>query len=158
MARRKKRSTRRRYGRRVSGIGRVNFNAVLMQVAGTAGGALLANFLNKSIGANLDPKLVAAGEILIGALVIPQAIKGDIGQGVGSGMLAVGTIKLLQGFGVITGIDQPGGSVFWSDKQLEAVSGNEMALVSGGSLNGVGQTASRANGELALISGLELLD
>jgi hypothetical protein len=100
----KKKTHKKKTGRRrrVSGIG--NMGGVVMQVLGIGAGAFAASALNKAVGPRVNPKLLNAGLIVGGAMLVPKFIKGPIGQAAGAGLVAVGTISMLKSFGVISGI------------------------------------------------------
>jgi hypothetical protein len=92
MARRKKHTKRRTSRRRrVSGINPTN---LLTTVAGVAVGAAAAGFIvNKFLGTQSD---TIKGIVPIAAgIALPMALKGDLGQAAGSGMIAVGVSKFL---------------------------------------------------------------
>ena len=102
MARRKratkKRTTRRR---RMSGVG-----AMGSQVTGalyTIAGAVAAGAVAKFLPSTMNEKLKAAVPVVVG-IMLPKYLKGNIGQGVGAGMVAAGGLKLVQSFGILNGI------------------------------------------------------
>lgn len=143
---RKKKSHGRR--RRVSGVG--NTSEILMQVAGVAAGAVAANFIGKGIGANLNPKIVAAGQIGAG-IFLPKLVKGSLGAGIGNGMIAVGTISLLQNFGVIKGVGASDEITFSSvsgTDELPLIGMDDEMMVSG-------MDDEESMGEVSLISGMD---
>ena len=117
MARRKratkKRTTRRR---RMSGVG-----AMGSQITGalyTIAGAVAAGAVTKFLPATMNEKLKAAVPVVVG-IMLPKYLKGNIGQGVGAGMVAAGGLKLVQSFGILNGI--AGG---YAGYQIPAVSGS----------------------------------
>lgn len=99
MAKRKKnkvkRSTRRS---RMSGMGSVDFTNILSVVAGAVAGGMV----NKLIPADskIDPRIVSGGKVALG-VALPMLSKSgstkNILAGVGSGMIAVGSVELLKG-------------------------------------------------------------
>lgn len=97
MAKRRKASRRRR-GRRMSGVGAVGTN-VLSMVAGAVIGRVLQNRFSSKI----NPKILAAGQVGLG-LVLPRVVKNKFAAGVGSGMIISGALSGLQSFGVISAI------------------------------------------------------
>lgn len=104
MAKRKKsRKVSHRRRRRVSGIGAINMTNVLTQVAGIAAGAAGASILAKTVFPTLDAKIKSAVQIGAG-VAVPMFLKSELGKSVGAGMIAVGSIGLLQSFNVISGI------------------------------------------------------
>ena len=117
MARRKratkKRTTRRR---RMSGVG-----AMGSQITGalyTIAGAVAAGAVTKFLPATMNEKLKAAVPVVVG-IMLPKYLKGNIGQGIGAGMVAAGGLKLVQSFGILNGI--AGG---YAGYQIPAVSGS----------------------------------
>lgn len=103
MARRKKRSSRKKsYGRRsrMGAMGGGIMNAIGL-VAGAAAGRIVATKLLP----NMDSKIKNAGVIALGALVFPKLIKGGLGSSIGAGMVAAGGLGVLQDFNVIGAIE-----------------------------------------------------
>ena len=134
MARRKhKKSYRRRHSRKMSGIGALK-NIDFMNIAGVVGGALVAGYANKLLGetATKNPKAVAGGKVALG-VALPMFMKNRLGQGLGAGMIAVGSVDLLRSFGVIAGdFDIPvingaefGEDVLGEDFDIPVVNGDE---------------------------------
>lgn len=111
MPRRKKhhRTTRRRHHRMGAVSAKGMATKVLSVAAGAFVGRTLQNMATKSL-TTVSPKIVGLGVIVIGAMV-PKFLKGDMGQGLGDGILAIGTISTLQQFGVISGIGYMPGRV-----------------------------------------------
>jgi len=103
MARRRKTHHRRTRRHRV---GAVNMKSLGTKVLGTAAGAFAARTLY-NIGLKtfptLKPQYVGLGIIGIGAFV-PKFIKSEIGSAVGDGIVAIGALSTLQGFGLISGV------------------------------------------------------
>jgi hypothetical protein len=95
----KKHAPRRR--RKMSGIGAVG--SMAMNVAYTIAGGVAAQAVTKYLPATLDDKVKAAIPLAVG-LFLPKVLKGNVGQGLANGMIAVGGIKLVQSFGVLNGI------------------------------------------------------
>ena len=75
-------------------------------VLGVIAGAVIAGYLNKLIPATVNDKVVAGGKIALG-LALPMLVKSgsmkNIVSGVGSGMIAVGSVDLLKSFNVLSG-------------------------------------------------------
>jgi hypothetical protein len=119
----KRRTTRRR--RRISGIGSGNMQAVLMNVGGIAAGAFLGNAITKIVAGKLDAKILGAAKIAAGAFLLPKFMPGAMGAALGNGLMAIGSIELLQSFNVIKGIGEDGELEF-------AISGTDnLSLISG---------------------------
>lgn len=95
-----KRKSAPRRRRRMSGIGAVGSTA--MSVAYTIAGGVAAQLVSKFVPI-ANEKIKAAIPVAVG-LVLPRFVKGDAGQGIANGMIAVGGIKLVQSFGVLNGI------------------------------------------------------
>lgn len=133
MARRKHKKSHRRTHRRMSGIGAIK-NIDFTNIAGVIGGALIAGYANKLLGATAtnNPKAVAGGKVALG-VALPMFMKNRLGQGLGAGMIAVGSVDLLRSFGVISGdFDIPvingaefGEDVLGADFDIPVVNGDE---------------------------------
>jgi hypothetical protein len=102
MAKKKRSKTHGTRRRRSHRMGAVNLQSVGMKVAGIAAAAFVDNVVSKNM-TTLDPKIVGVVEIAAGVL-LPRFLKGNIGEGLSDGLIAVGTIKLLKGFKVISGV------------------------------------------------------
>lgn len=107
MAKRRKHTAKKHHTRRHkshSGLGAIDFTNIL----GVAAGAVAAGFLNKVIPETVDTKIVAGGKIALG-VALPMFVKSGklkgIMAGVGAGMIAVGSVDLLKGFGILSGAD-----------------------------------------------------
>lgn len=102
MARKRKtRSTHSRRRRRVSGFGSND----LQVVAGAVIGAVGAAFANSKVAAMtkpIDPKIVAAVEVLGGGLLAAKA-KSALVKGIGLGVVATGANSAAKSFGLISG-------------------------------------------------------
>ena len=103
MARRKRATKKRAIGRRrrMSGVG-----AMGSQITGalyTIAGAVAAGAVTKFLPSTMNEKLKAAVPVVVG-IMLPKYLKGDIGQGIGAGMVAAGGLKLVQSFGILNGI------------------------------------------------------
>lgn len=108
MARRRKKATSRRKGRRRMGaIGKAGMQSIL----GIVGGAIAAKFVTAKVLPNLDARIKSAGVIALGALVFPRIVKGELGKAIGNGMVAVGGANLVSefipGIGAMETIDFP---------------------------------------------------
>lgn len=100
----RKATTHRR--RRVSGIGKINASGILMDVAGYAGGAILArevsNIIKKQFP-TLSDTMIGGGQVVAGVL-LPHFVKSKLGADLGAGMIAMGGAVLAVKLGVISGI------------------------------------------------------
>ena len=106
MAKKKRKVHHRR--RRVSGVGRINVKSIGIKVLGTAAGAFAARLLyNMGLKQfpTIKPQYAGLGIVVVGAL-IPKFIKSELGSAAGDGMIAIGSLSALQGFGVISGVGQ----------------------------------------------------
>ena len=109
MARRKKHTkkiTRRRKSRKMGAAGSGMTNALFTIVGGVA-----ARFVSNTInGTTLDASykgyVAAAAPIAVG-LFLPRFIKSDMGKALGTGMIAVGGLELVQSTGVLAGMSMP---------------------------------------------------
>jgi hypothetical protein len=118
MARRKRATKKRAIGRRrrMSGVG-----AMGSQITGalyTIAGAVAAGAVTKFLPSTMNEKLKAAVPVVVG-FMLPKYLKGNIGQGIGAGMVAAGGLKLVQSFGILNGI---GGG--YAGYQVPQVSGS----------------------------------
>lgn len=109
--RRKSASTRRKVGavgKRRDGITRT---------IGLVLGAVGTGLINKYVGTKVDGKVLAFGEVALGYF-LPNFIKGNLGAGIGDGLIAAGGLNLLSEFGVLNGIPVIAG---W--RELSSVNG-----------------------------------
>ena len=123
MAKRRKKAVKRRSGKRSkSGMGAIDFTSIL----GVVAGAVAAGYLDKVIPETIDNKIVAGGKIALG-VALPMFVKGgnmkNILAGVGSGMIAVGSIDLLKEFGALSGAAD--------DEMLEISLNGDLDVLSG---------------------------
>jgi hypothetical protein len=103
MARRRKTHHRRTRRHRV---GAVNMKSLGTKVLGTAAGAFLARTLyNMGVKQfpTMKPAYLGLGLVGIGAF-IPKFVRSEIGQSVGEGVIAIGSLSALQGFGLLSGV------------------------------------------------------
>lgn len=102
MARRKK-SSKKRYSRRRS-VGAIGKNSI-MNVVGIAAGAAAGRVVSQKLNlGGLNPTVKSAGTIVLG-MFFPKLMKGALGQSIGTGMIAAGALGVMQGTGVLQGID-----------------------------------------------------
>lgn len=102
MARRKhhkKATHKRRHRRHAMGAIGSQASSAVYAIAGAAA----AQLLGKVLPLTLDDKIKAAAPVAVG-LFLPKFVKGAAGQGLATGMIAVGGLKLVQSFGVLNGI------------------------------------------------------
>jgi hypothetical protein len=83
-------------------MGAINLQGIGMKILGIAAGAFVDNLARKNF-TSLDQKILGAIEIAAGVL-IPKWMKSPLGEGLGDGLIAVGTINLLKSFSVISGV------------------------------------------------------
>ena len=133
MARRKKHAKKRHHTSRLkSAMHGVDITIILSVIAGVVG----AGYLDKVIPATLDRKIVAGGKIALG-VVLPMLSKSgkmkNALAGVGSGMIAVGSIDLLKGFGMLSGAeDEEMLEVSLSGGHADVLAGDDdISIVSG---------------------------
>ena len=117
MARRKratKRHTTRR--RRMSGVGAMG--SQVTNAIYTIAGAVAAGAVNKFLPTTMNDKLKAAVPVVVG-IMLPKYLKGNVGAGIGAGMVAAGGLKLVQSFGILNGIPND-----YSSYQTPTISGS----------------------------------
>ena len=94
MAKKKKKATRRRHHRvgAVRGMG-----GVVMKVAAIGAGAVAATFLNSTVKKSFAslPAWAPAAIVVGAGVFLPKVLKNQTGQNVATGMLAAGTLFLL---------------------------------------------------------------
>ena len=91
--RRKKTSRRRRSGRRMGAA-----TGMLTSALGVIAGAVAGRLVAKKLLPNVDERIKNAGVIVLGAAVFPRVIKGDLGKSIGAGMIAAGGSGLVGSF------------------------------------------------------------
>ena len=95
MARKKRKTSRRRTSRRRMGaVGKANIQATLGIIAGAIAGRLVATKLLP----NVDSRIKSAGVVVLGSMVFPRLIKGELGKAIGNGMVAAGGASLVGAF------------------------------------------------------------
>ena len=136
-----RRSKRRRS--KVGATGGIDFTSVLL----TVGGAVASSYLDKVIPDTIDKKIVAGAKMVIG-VVLPMVSKDPktklMLNALGQGILASGTIDMLQATGILSGSEDPTGddlfismngntSVLAGDESLMVVNGddNTVSLLAG---------------------------
>lgn len=94
MAKRKRKtSRRRRSGRRMSAPA-----GMLTSALGVIAGAVVGKMVAKKLLPNIDERIKNAGVVVLGAAVFPRLIKGDLGKSIGAGMIAAGGSGLIGSF------------------------------------------------------------
>ena len=131
---------RRRRHHRMGAIDTTNILSVV-------GGAVVAGYLNKIVPATVNDKVLAGGKVALG-IALPMFAKAgttkNILAGVGSGMIAVGSVDLLKSFGALSGdFDIPviNGDVLSGDDDIpvingDVLSGNDIPTINGDVLAG----------------------
>lgn len=121
-------------------------------------GAVGAGLLNKIIPTTIDAKIVAGGKIAIG-LMLPMLVKDGktkaMLQDFGYGFVAVGSLDLLKGMGVLSGTDGTG-----ADDLLVQLNGDQSLLAGAEDLsimNGASILAgdNGAPDDLAIVNGMD---
>jgi len=140
----KKRKTKKRHGsKRRSKVGAIDFTSILGVVAGAVG----AGLLDKVIPDTLDKKIVAGGKIALG-VALPMLVKSgnmkNILAGVGSGFVAVGSVDLLKGFGILSGAD---------DETLEISLNGDLDILAGDDDLSVVNADILAGDDLSVVNG-----
>ena len=107
---------------KMSGIGGSAMKALYIG-AGAIAGEALANALTTMVGqqsaSNSMSNLIPPGGVVIAGIFLPKLLKGDIGEGIGAGMVAVGTLYAAQNFGVIAGVPMIAGN--YSNKPVRKI-------------------------------------
>lgn len=144
MAKKKKKTARRRSRRRVSGIGKGD----IMDVVGIAAGTVAAQYAMSKFGDKLDPKIAAAVQA-VGGILLASKGKGLVAS-LGKGIAVSGVLSGAKEFGMISGIgraplvtfDQgsvgyPNMSVIsgYNDQNQYMAGMNEMSVISGATEN-----------------------
>jgi hypothetical protein len=113
--------------RRIGGIS--GKKTGLSEIAYVAAGAIAAQLVKKFLPSTLDAKIKAAVPVVAG-FVLPKIAKGNaMVKGLGLGMIAGGSIGLIQSFGVLNGIGDVSVPLIgynpnlWADGNPPAVSG-----------------------------------
>lgn len=106
------RTTRRR--RRIGAVSARKQN--VMKVVGLIAGAVIPQMLSGKVvfGQTLDPKIVGIGSVVLGFLA-PRFVKGDLVEGIGSGLIASGGVLALKEFNILSGIPVIAG---WRDMKV----------------------------------------
>ena len=101
---------RKRSKKRISGVRRRRSSKMggidTTNILGVVAGAVVAGYLNKIVGNKVNDKVLAGGKVALG-IALPMLFKSgstkNIMAGVGSGMVAVGSVDLLKSFGALSG-------------------------------------------------------
>lgn len=97
----KKKSSGRR--RRVSGISG-GASGMFMAAVAIAGGAVVAEMVSSKVAPDMDEKYKGLALVAVGTVLPKFILKSELGKNVGAGMVAVGAVKALRSFGVISGV------------------------------------------------------
>jgi len=134
MARRRKKTSRRRRGGR-----RMGAPAGMLQSAlGIVAGAVVGRFVAKKLLPNIDERIKNAGVLVLGSMVFPRLIKGDLGKAVGAGMIGAGGIGLVGSF--IPGIGQMDDTMTFPmtvgeiADNMSVIAGDDQAVLAGDDL------------------------
>lgn len=117
MARRKQHHKKATHRRRRHSMGAIGSSASTAIYA--IAGAAAAQLLSKVLPTSFDDKIKAAAPVAIG-FFLPKFVKGPVGQGLATGMIAVGGLKLVQSFGVLNGIGAVSPNVNYSTPLIGA--------------------------------------
>lgn len=113
MARKRKKSTRRRSRRRGSMLGATG--SAVTNILSVVAGAVAGRFIQSKL-TTVNPKIVAGGQIVAGVL-LPRFVKNEFVKGIGVGMIANGGVETLKAFGVLSGIGE--------DMSVEYIGGSD---------------------------------
>jgi hypothetical protein len=124
--------------RRISGVGKSNS---IMQIAGLAGGAILARLANNLIlkaKPDLNGKIINAAQIGLG-IYLPKLLKSQLGKDLGAGMIAAGGLGLVTSFGIINGIDVVSGVMDdqFIEMEINGIDENDFSEDFESSMNGI---------------------
>ena len=144
--RRKKRSKVSGRKKSRSSMGAIDFTNIL----GVVAGAVAGSYVDKVIPAGIDSKIVAGGKIALG-VVLPMLVKSgkakNVLAGVGAGMVAVGSIDLLKGFGVLSGADE--------DDVLDISLNGDQDILAGDDLSVINANVLAGDDDLNIINGFD---
>jgi hypothetical protein len=119
-------------------------------ILGVVVGAVAAGYLDKVIPDSIDTKIVAGGKIALG-VALPMLVKGgdmkNMLSGVGAGMIAVGSIDLLKGFGVL------GYETAMGDDALEISLNGDMDILAGDDLSVINENVLSGDDDISVVSG-----
>jgi len=152
MKHRRKKHTKKRHTsrRKHSSMGAVD----VMNILGVAAGAVAAGYLDKFIPATINKKITAAGKIAVGVL-LPSLVKGgkmkNALAGVGSGMIAVGSVDLLKSFGVLSGVEDDDMLEVSLNGGIDVLAGDDLSVVNG-------DQDILAGDDLAVVNGMDYDD
>lgn len=105
MARKKHRKKSHRRGRRRHSIGAVMGKNAIMNVVGIAAGVAAGRIVSQKLLPNVNATYKSAGVMVLG-MFFPKLVKGPMGQSLGTGMIAAGSLGVMQGTGILGAIDQ----------------------------------------------------
>lgn len=132
---------------RKSRMGNIDFSNIL----GVVAGAVVAGLVDKVVPETIDNKIVAGGKIALG-IALPMFVQSgsmkNILGGVGSGMIAVGSIDLLKDFGVLSGADD--------DEMLEiSLNGDQDVLAGDDDISIINGDVLAGDDDISVINGNE---
>ena len=85
-------------------MGKGGLTNALFTIGGGVAARFVSNFINgTTLSASYKGYVAAAAPIAVG-LFLPKLIKSDMGKAIGTGMIAVGGLELVQTTGVLAGI------------------------------------------------------
>ena len=135
MAKRKHKKTKKHHSRRRShkgGLGAIDFTNIL----GVVAGAVAAGYVDKLIPdtMDLDPKILAGAKIALG-VALPMFVKSgsmkNVLAGAGAGMIAVGSVDLLKGMGMLAGTAEDDVLEISLSGDMDVLSGDDMSVING---------------------------
>ena len=148
MKRRRKHHKKSHSRRRKGAMHGIDFTNIL----GVVAGAVAGGFLDKVIPDSIDKKIVAGGKIALG-VALPMFVKtGSMKNalaGVGAGMIAVGSIDLLKGFGVLSGDFGMGAN----DDALEISLNGDQDILAGDDLSVINDNVLNGEDDLSVLNG-----
>jgi hypothetical protein len=128
MARKRKKTTSRKYSRRRrGGLGSINAGNMVMQLGGVIAGVAAAGYLNKLVLKNQSENIQSLAPIAAG-IAMPLILKSEFGKNLGAGMVAYGGAKFLQkaGLGAMDDAD-----IMISGDDLSVIAGDDEFAIAG---------------------------
>lgn len=123
MARKSKKTTRRRRSSGRRSMGAINPGNLLTQIGGVLAGVAAAGYVNKLALGNQSENVKAIVPIALGIATPAFLLKSDFGKALGAGMIAYGGNKFLQKAGLAgLGAD---------DDMSVTISGDDLSVVAG---------------------------
>lgn len=124
MARKSKKTTRRRSSRRGMGATKIKAGSLLTDIGGVLAGVAAAGYLTKLALKNQSENIQAFAPIALGIATPAFLLKNNFGRALGAGMIAYGGSKFLQKAG-LAGLGAA------EDEMSVTISGDDLSVVAG---------------------------